>query len=253
MPQNASNETWWREYLLRGHRSEGVARKIFPFLPAPPRCKVCYVPFGGIVGKILGAVGWAPSRKNPHLCSRCCDRLPAGGAEIEIAVFFADVRGYTTVAEKLPPAQLAQAMQQFYQIAVQTVISHDGLVDKLLGDAVMALFVPGVAGADYRRQAIRAAAQLARDLPSLPIGIGIHAGLAYVGNLGSHQVVDLTAIGDTVNIASRLQGVAAAGELLITEEMAALAVENFRTLESRVVMLKGKEQPMTVRVLRSLR
>jgi adenylate cyclase len=253
MSHNASNETWWREYLLRGHRSEGVARKIFPFLPAPPRCKVCYVPFGGIVGKMLGAVGWAPSRKNPHLCSRCCDRLPAGGAEIEIAVFFADVRGYTTVAEKLPPAQLAQAMQQFYQIAVQAVISHDGLVDKLLGDAVMALFVPGVAGADYRRQAIRVAAQLARDLPSLPIGIGIHAGLAYVGNLGSHQVVDLTAIGDTVNIASRLQSVAAAGELLITEEMAALAVENFRNLESRVVRLKGKEQPMTVRVLHSLR
>jgi adenylate cyclase len=117
------------------------------------------------------------------------------------------------------------------------------------------LFVPGIAGADYRAQAVRAAIQLARAIehvcdPPLPIGIGISAGLAFVGNLGSDQVVDLTAIGDTVNIAARLQNFASAGEILITEELYASIANEHHNFETRTVLLKGKEQPVAVRVLR---
>jgi adenylate cyclase len=119
----------------------------------------------------------------------------------------------------------------------------------------MALFVPGVSGPDYRLKALRATAHLMLQMndktiaSTLPIGIGIHAGLAFVGNLGSDQIVDLTAIGDTVNVASRLQGAAAPGEILVTEELWTLATRDFGHLESRTVTLKGKERPMTVRVL----
>jgi adenylate cyclase len=256
MSESPSNEQWWREYLEHGHRLEGAARRLFPFLPSPPRCKICYVPFGGVAGSVMRVLGWTPSRKNPNLCTRCCERLPPGGAETDIAVFFADVRNYTGFAEKLPPAQLARTMNGFYQAAIQTVIHHDGLVDKLLGDAVMALFVPGVSGPSYRLKALRATAHLMRQMndkaiaSSLAIGIGIHAGPAFVGNLGSDKIVDLTAIGDTVNVASRLQGAAAPGEILITEELYALAAQEFGNLAARTVTLKGKEQPMTVRVLR---
>ncbi|MBI5649752.1 MAG: adenylate/guanylate cyclase domain-containing protein [Chloroflexi bacterium] len=255
MSNDPQNETWWREYLLRGHTLEGPARFLFPRLPSSPRCKVCYAPFGGIGGALLRPFGWEPSRKNPRLCARCCERLPAGGIEMDIAVFFADVRGYTSIAEKIPPTQLAQTMKRFYDTAIDTVIAFDGLVDKLLGDAVMALFVPGIAGAEYRAKSMRAAERLMRDIarvcdPPLPIGIGISAGLAYVGNLGSDQVVDLTAIGDTVNVASRLQAGASAGEILIVEELAPLAQELFGALETRTVLLKGKEQPVVARVLR---
>lgn len=250
-----ANEQWWREYLERGHRLEGAARRLFPLLPSPPRCKICYVPFGGVAGAVMRGLGWAPSRKNPNLCARCCERLPPGGAETDIAVFFADVRNYTGFAEKLPPAQLANTMNRFYQTAIQTVIHHDGLVDKLLGDAVMALFIPGVAGPNYRLKAVRATAQLMRQINDatsaspLAIGIGIHAGPAFVGNLGSAQIVDLTAIGDTVNVAARLQGAAAPGEILVTEELAGLAAQDFGDLERRTLTLKGREQPMIVRVL----
>jgi len=250
------NDQWWREYLERGHHLEGAARLLFPFLPSPPRCKICYVPFGGPVGAVMRVLGWAPSRKNPKLCARCCERLPPGGAEIDAAVFFADVRGYTGFAERLSPTRLADAMSRFYEAAIHAVVHHDGLVDKLLGDAVMALFIPGVSGPNYRLKALRATAYLMRQLndttsPSpWPIGMGLHAGPAFVGNLGSDQIVDLTAIGDTVNVASRLQGAAAPGEILITQELAALATQEFGELECRTVALKGKEQPMTVRVLR---
>jgi adenylate cyclase len=250
------NDQWWREYLASGHRLEGMARRLFPWLPSPPRCKVCYAPFGGAIGAALRVFGWAPSRKNPNLCTRCCERLPPGGAEIDIAVFFADVRGYTGFAEKLSPTQLAGTMSRFYAAAIDTVIRHDGLVDKLLGDAVMALFIPGVAGPEYRLKALRATAQLMRQTTdntfpaALSIGIGIHAGPAYVGNLGSQEVVDLTAIGDTVNVASRLQGAAAPGEILLTEELSALAAREFGDLASRTLSLKGKAEPTRVSVLR---
>jgi len=204
----------------------------------------------------MRVLGWGPSRKNPNLCARCCERLPAGGAEIDAAVFFADVRNYTGFAEKLAPAQLVIAMQRFYQVAIETVIHHDGLVDKLLGDSVMALFVRGAAGADYRLKALRATADLMRRMNDaasaspLTIGIGIHAGPAFVGNLGDGRIVDLTAIGDTVNVAARLQGAAAPGEILITEELSTLAAREFGNLESRIVTLKGKEQPLAVLVFR---
>ena len=256
LPTPQVNERWWKDYLTKGHRLEHQARRIFPFLPAPPRCKICFVPFGGL-GRPLRYLGWSPSRKNPRLCTWCCERLPLGGAEVDIAVLFADVRNYTSLAEQLPGPDVAALVNRFYQVATQALIDHDAIIDKLLGDSVMALFIPGIAGSRYREMAVRAGEALLRgngygtpDGPLLPLGVGIHAGPAFVGNVGAEGVVDFTAIGDTVNVASRIQAQAAAGTILMSEAVYAAVADRYGELKSRSLALKGKQEPVVVRELR---
>jgi adenylate cyclase len=254
MPEKDQSE-WWFKYLTEGHRVEGFARVVFPLLPTSPRCKVCYVPFGG-AGQALKYLGWAPSRKNPRLCTWCCERLPPGGAEVEIAVLVADVRGYTSLSEKLADVEVARLMNRFYKMAIQLLVEYDALIDKFMGDSVLALFVPGIAGPDYRVKAVNAAEALLRGIgygttegPWLPMGIGVQAGPAFVGNVGDQAVVDLTAIGDTVNVASRIQGQAGAGEILLGEEVYSAIEDQVPGLERRTLTLKGKQGPVAVRVL----
>ncbi len=94
------------------------------------------------------------------------------------------------------------------------LIHHDGLVDKLIGDEVMALFLRGLAGPDYRRKAVLAALDLARAVDDMPVGVAANAGIAFVGNVGSGSVRDFTALGDAVNVGARLQSHASAGEVV---------------------------------------
>jgi adenylate cyclase len=94
---------FWRKVLTEGHGPLLRAHRVFRHLPGPPRCKVCCVPFGGLGGKLAGLIGYQPSRKNPNICAVCCERLPPGGAEVDIAVLFADLRGSTSLGERLGP------------------------------------------------------------------------------------------------------------------------------------------------------
>jgi adenylate cyclase len=117
----------------------------------------------------------------------------------------------------LAPGEFAALLNDFYRTATSVIVAHDGLVDKMIGDEVMALFVPGLSGKDYRKKAVHAAQALMHALgydtgcePSLPVGAAVHAGIAYVGNVGVGGITDFTALGDTVNTAARLQGHAAA-------------------------------------------
>ena len=121
---------------------------------------MCNNPFGGPVGRILGVAGFKPSRKNPDLCTRCCDAVPHGGAEVDIAVLLADVRGSTTLGEQTPAADFATLLDRFYAAATQTLLRRDAVVDKLIGDEVMAFFVRGISRPDYRHQAVRAGLEL---------------------------------------------------------------------------------------------
>ena len=93
----------WYRLLTEGHAPLVRARRVFRYLPSAPRCKMCNNPFGGPVGRIFGVAGFKPSRKNPNLCTRCCDAVPHGGAEVDIAVLFADVRGSTALGERTRP------------------------------------------------------------------------------------------------------------------------------------------------------
>ncbi len=255
---SAQSEVRWRKILIEGHRRLRFAHLLFRYLPSPPRCKVCHNPFGGVGGKLVGLIGFARSRKNPNLCSRCCDILPPGGAELDIAVLFADVRGSTAMGERLEPSAFAAAMNRFYSAATEVLVRQDAIIDKLIGDEVMALFIPGICGAEYHRHAAEAALALLQAVgygrsaePWMPIGVAVNSGLTFVGNVGGEGVVDFTALGDTVNTAARLASSAAAGEALLSEPVFAAVAGKLPDLERRTLLLRGKEEPLAVRVFRS--
>lgn len=242
----------WLSLLTDGHASLVRARHLFRYLPSAPRCKVCNNPFGGLGGAVLGIAGFRPSRKNPKLCSRCCDALPTGGAEVDIAVLFADVRGSTTLGEHTIATEFAALLNRFYLTATETLLRYDAVIDKLIGDEVMAFFVRGIAGRDYRRQAVLAASALLRavgygteDGPWVELGVAVNAGVAYVGNVGG-EVVDFTALGDPVNVAARMQESAAGGELLVADGIDDQLVAH---APRRKLALRGREQPVDVFVL----
>jgi adenylate cyclase len=201
---------------------------------------------------MFGVAGFRPSRKNPNLCTRCCDRLPVGGAAVDVAVLFADVRGSTTLAEHAAADEFAALLNRFYSVATQTLVRYDAVIDKLIGDEVMAFFVRGIAGPGYRRQAVRAGIELLRAVgygtdqgPWLELGCAVNAGVAFVGNVGE-AVVDFTALGDPVNVAARMQASAAGGELLVAAGIDdPLAVNAPR----RELLLRGREAPVEAIVL----
>ena len=218
-------EDQWRKVLVTGHRPLVISRRIWRHVPSAPRCKVCGNPFGGVGGRVARLAGYAPSRKNPNLCTRCCDALPPGGAEIDIAVLFADVRGSTALGERASASDYAGLLNRFYAVATDVLLRHDGLIDKLIGDEAMGLFIPGVAGLDYRRKAVEAGLDILRGVgygssaePWLTVGVGVNAGQAYVGNVGA-EVVDFTALGDAVNVAALLQKSARTGELVVAADV----------------------------------
>ena len=244
-------EDRWTRLLTEGHPPLRMAQLMMRWIPSPPRCKLCFNPFGGIPGRIMRIAGFRPSRKNPNFCSRCCDMLPPGGAEVHIGVLFADVRNSTTVAEGMSASEYAELLNRFYATATDVLVRRDAVIDKLIGDEVMALFVPGFAGQDYMRQAAEAGAELLRAVgygsdsePWLNIGVGVNAGVAYVGNVGG-RVMDFTALGDAVNVAARLQSRAASGELILSEEVQVACEDLFPNGEPRSLTLKGRDVPVT--------
>jgi adenylate cyclase len=246
----------WHKLLTEGHRPLAISRHFFRHLPSAPRCKVCGNPFGGIGGRFCRMAGFTPSRKNPNLCSRCCDTLPPGGAEIDIAVLFADVRGSTPLGERLGAGEFAKLLNRFYGTATDVLLRHDAIVDKLVGDEVVGLFIPGIAGDRYRARAVEAAVDLLRatghgnaEGPWLPLGAGVNAGVAYVGNVGGEGVVDFTALGDPVNVAARLQAHAADGELLVAEAVDGGIAGGFPAAPRRTLEIRGRSEPVTALVL----
>jgi len=254
---SADAAAYWRRRLTEGHRQLRILHLLFRHLPSPPRCKLCHNPFGGIGGRLVALWGFTRSRKNPNLCTRCCEALPLGGAEVDIAVLFADVRGSTATAEQLGPGAFAAWMNRFYHAATEILVRYDAVIDKLVGDAVMALFIPGICGREYPLRAAEAALALAREVgdpgghtPHLPLGVAVNSGLAYVGNVGGENAVDFTALGDTVNATARLAASAAAGEVLLGEAVYAAIAERYPDLEIRSLTLRGREAPITVRVAR---
>jgi adenylate cyclase len=245
----------WETVLTDGHASLVRARRVFRYLPSEPRCKVCNNPFGGLAGRVLAAAGFTPSRKNPNLCSRCCDALPAGGAEVDVAVLFADVRGSTALCRRgsgLSASDFAALLNKFYVAATRTLLRHDAVIDKLIGDEVMAFFVRGISGPHYRRRAVQAGMELLEAVgygsdegPWLELGLAVNAGVAYVGNVGG-AVVDFTALGDPVNASARMQQHAASGELLVAS---GVADELTAQRPRRSLDLRGYQRPIDAHVL----
>ena len=245
----------WRRTLTVGHPPLTIAHRLFRLLPGPPRCKLCHNPFGGVGGRLCRLINMAPSRKNPRLCALCCEKLPPGGAEVEIAVLFADIRDSTGLARRLGPTAYAAALNRFYGTATEVLIRHDATVDKLIGDEVMAFFVPGFAGPGFKQAAVAAGQDLLRALghggasaPWLPIGVGVEAGVAFVGNVGTEGYLDFTALGEPVNAAAHIQAAAGPGEMLVGDAAFAAVADRHPSCEVRTIAVKGAE-PIRVRAV----
>ena len=181
-----------------------------------------------------------------------------GGAEIELTLLFADVRGSTNLAETMRASEFSELMSRFYDAATDVLIRTDAFIDKLVGDEVIGLYIPGYAGRDHARKAVEAAQELGWAMgygaaadPWLPIGIGVHTGVAYVGTVHGIEgaVTDFTALGENVNLAARLASMAESGEALISCATYAAAGLDLGDLEQRELDVKGKTAPVSVRVL----
>ena len=236
--------------MLLGHEH----KTIFSALPHDPRCQICRIPFAGFGGLIGRAIGFKRWNKNPTLCNRCVDSMPAGGIEIDTAVLFADIRGSTALAERLGPSEFAGILNRYYRIATDVLASRRAIIDKMIGDEVMALFLP-LAGKTYRRAAVESAIALQHAVNDATwegeaprIGIGVFAGVAFIGRVGEENAKDFTALGDTVNVAARLQSEALAGEVIIGEELYSENSDLFQKVEQRSINVRGRQQPVNVHV-----
>lgn len=259
MTDPAANEELWRG-LLTGEGTEFERyRRRRRRIPGNPRCRSCLAPLSGPFSRVLRMfTDFGPSNMNPNYCNQCevFIRTHPGGAEIELTLLFADIRGSTRLAEQMPASEYRTLLNRFYEAANRVLIDSDAFVDKLVGDEVIGLYLPAL-GPDHPRKAALAA----RDLllatghadpggPWVPVGAGVHTGTAYVGAVGSQATVaDFTALGDAVNVTARLASVAAAGEALVSESSYPFARDELGELEVRQLEVRGRDAPVHVRVL----
>jgi adenylate cyclase len=161
---------------------------------------------------------------------------------------FVDIRGFTSMVEQMNPAEVAARLNYFYEIATTAIFRHDGTLDKLVGDEVMAFFGAPLHWQDHPRRAVTTAVEIMGEVAAmtekdrLQIGIGISTGQAFVGNVGGKDVTDYTVLGDTVNVAARLQGAAKPGEILIAEATFTQVEKHFPNATRRELELKGKSE-----------
>lgn len=255
----------WRSYLTGDHSlletKVRVARRVLKHLPSEPRCRVCNAPFHGLGGMFVSLLGFGAgrSRFNPSLCDRCEKIVKKfqAGAEVELTMLFVDVRGSTKLAEEIGASAFHHLINRFYQASVDVLVASDAMIDKLIGDAVVALYVPGIAGQNHARKAVEAARSLlesvgygSADGPWIQVGAGVHTGTVYIGAVGSsNSVSDITVLGDAANTTARLASQAGPGEILVSEDTCRSAKLNADSWDPRTLKLKGRGQPVGVRVL----
>jgi len=260
----------WRTYLTTGANVKGMKlpwyehpffKPIFRILPAEPRCHMCYIPFGGIGGFIAKRfLDVKPSNMNPHMCDTCerfAERYP-GGAEIEISILFADIRGSTPLAEKMGRKEYSKLIHRFYHAGTKPLFSNYAFIEKFVGDGLTAFFAPAFAGPNHAATAIKAGKEILQatghgqdKTPWVPVGVGINTGVAYIGSMKIEGGrTDITILGDVVNTTARLCSQAAPGELLVgprAMEMSQLPKQEY---EARELTLKGKTEAITAWVMK---
>ena len=249
------DEAFWRRFLEQGGDSwQGIGRRVLRRIPADPRCRMCASPFAGPGAPLMRLIGKRPSASNPNWCTSCFDFMARhrGGAEIDVAMLFADIRGSTSLAERMSSGEFNTLLNRYFATATSVVFRHDGFIDKFVGDELVALFFPLLTGDRFVARAVAAAQDLLRETghgtpegPWVPVGAGVHAGRAWFGVVGDASHVELTAVGDPVNVAARLASLAGIGEVLVSSD-AASASDLPAALERRAMTLKGKARDTEV-------
>lgn len=188
------------------------------------------------------------------------DSLKLGGEKREISILFSDIRGFTSLSEKMSPEDLVQVLNEYLNPMTLIVLEEKGTLDKYIGDAVMALYNAPLDVADHAGRACRSALKMmeklaelnksfvARGIQTIDIGIGINTGDAVVGNMGAAMRFDYTAIGDNVNLASRLEGLNKmyGTHIIVSESTKLLAGNDLPFREIDLVAVKGKRQPVPI-------
>jgi adenylate cyclase len=271
--QDKKQQDWvrevWHSYLTKGELpdSEEVPwwtskryRKFFLHLPSEPRCASCYYPFEGVGGTIMRSVfGVQPSRMNPHFCNMCeqfAEKYP-GGAEIELTILFADIRGSTQLAEKMNPTDFSHLINRFYNTTTSILFEHDAMVEKIAGDAITAFFTdgfskeqPALAAVNAAKEIIEATGHHSNSDPWAPLGIGIHTGMAYVGAVrADNGANEVAVLGDTANTGARLCSLARAGEIYVSKATAEAAGIDGEGIPKRQLNLKGRSEPVEAWIL----
>jgi adenylate cyclase len=182
-----------------------------------------------------------------------------GGVNQTITVLFADVRGFTRLAEHAPPEQVVQLLNQYFSAMSDIIFAHNGTLDKYIGDGLMALFGAPTSTPDDAANAVTVAVEMQRriqklnedfsaaGLPEISIGVGLHTGEATVGYIGSERRTEYTAIGDTVNLASRLESNSKGGQILLSEAtLKAIPPSRFSLRQNAPLTVKNRVQPVEI-------
>jgi len=227
------------------------------------------IPIRGPLSVPFRVVGIRKSQMNPNLCTICETNFTKVKRKKQVVIpatiLFADLRGYTSLSEKTEGNEVVQLLHGFYDECASAIWERDGIVNKFIGDAALAIFNFPIMREDHVRQAVLAAVEIQRscmekkrlaittsdgkDIP-IGIGIGIHTGNASIGEVGT-AYKDFTIIGSVVNIASRIQGAARVGEILVTESVYRKVEDLFPQAETRTCQLKGIEEPLNAYLLSS--
>lgn len=246
-------EATWRAILTGTHPNFRRRYRLFRRLPSSPRCKMCAAPFEGPFAFAMRSTGRSRWAKNSRYCAKCFTILEEhhGGAEIECSLLFADIRGSTSLAEGMRPTEFSRLLERFYAVASEILVDHDAIVDKFVGDEVVAIFIPALAEERHAARAIQAARRLLeatghRDPggPWVPLGAGVTTGTAYVGAVGGSGAGQLTALGDIVNVAARLASAASPGRILATT--AAVAAAQVEAPAPTPMSIRGRQEPVDV-------
>jgi adenylate cyclase len=226
------------------------------------------IPIRGPLALPFRVFGITRSKMNPDICTICERAFHYVKKQRQVTavatILFADIRGFTDLSERIEAVKLSKIVSLFQDGCAQAIWAHDGIVNKQMGDGLMAIFNFPIVRKDHAGAAIMAALDIQRictaalnglnaDIDGLPdrmlgVGVGIHTGDVQIGEFSSFRS-DFTAIGGVVNLAARLESQAAAGEILVSAETAAQAPGLTAGTESRSLMLKGIEQQVQARVL----
>jgi class 3 adenylate cyclase len=230
-------------------------------------CKGCWqnmrlpIALRGVGSVPFRAVGIRPSRMNPNTCTICemmFERvMKARQVEIDATILFADLRGYTSLSRSQSSSAISELLDAFYDECAEAIWEGDGIVNKTMGDAVMAVFNFPIGRGDHATQAVRTARTIQErwrvrrerlshlfgaESASIGVGVGVNTGKVSFGEFGrAHH--DLTAIGTVVNVAARAQSAAAADEILVTEAVHQQAIGEFPESTARDYQLKGIDEP----------
>jgi class 3 adenylate cyclase len=184
------------------------------------------------------------------------DSLQTGGQQRDITILFADIRGFTSYSEKQSPEELVAVLNRYLAAGAEAVLAQEGTVDKFLGDAVMAWFNAPLPQPDHTLRAVRTALALRTAIESLhavlppeahlSFGVGIHYGEAVLGWIGTHERLEYTAIGDSVNTAKRIQENAGKGQILISKQAYERVKDSVEARPYAPLHVKGRQEAVEV-------